>query len=352
MKGCYAAFSLSFVVALSTVAPVSAGLLYIDPLFGYTKTTVQYTVGNTQAGPVALLADIYQPIDIGNGAPPLNRPALVGQDGGAWTSAKRTAGRVVEPAIYAAQRGYTVVMTDYRQGAPGNALLGVDPGPHAPVTIGNTVYGNVPYNGLTTSGHTYAIYPGMTPISAGIEDFAVAIAWTRSNALSLGIDPNRIGALGGSAGGIDALLLQYNNNPVNPDYTAQAVVALVSTMMNNYNRIQPGGSPVFLLNNTADAVVPWSPQMSQRFVDVGIYREQWFQPANIAYHDVEWDLDLGGLTLMERMRDFLAFQLAGGPVVFNVPEPSTFALALVGILTLPILYRRKKSAAAASALRS
>ena len=325
---------------LSGSSQCLAGLVYIDPLFGYTKTTVQYGTGISKGVPIPLLADIYEPIDIGNGAPPVNRPALVGQDGGAWTSAKRDSGRVTTPAIYAAQRGYTVVMTDYRQGAPAVPFLGIDGGPHAPVTIGQTVYGNEPYAGLTTSGHTYAVYPGMTPISAGIEDFALGIAWTRSNAALLGIDPNRIGALGGSAGGIDALLLQYNNNPVNPDYAAQAVVALVSTMMNNYDRIQPGGPPVFLLNNTADAVVPWSPQMSQRFVDVGIYREQWFQPTDALYHNVEWDLDLGGLTLLERMRDFLAYQLAGGP--YLIPEPSSFVLAAVSLLAVGAVRLRKR----------
>ncbi len=59
--------------------------------------------------------------------------------------------------------------------------------------------------------------------------------------------------------------------------------------------------------------------MSQRFVDVGIYREQWFQPTGARYHYVEWDLDFGGLTLLQRMRDFLAYQLAGGR--YLIPEP-------------------------------
>ena len=225
-----------------------------------------------------------------------------------------------------------MIVTDYRQGAPGVSFLGVEAGPDAPVTTGQTQFGSDPWANLNTNGHTYAVYPGMNPIRAGIEDFAVAIDWTRTNAASLGIDPDRIGIAGGSAGGINGLLLQYNENPIDPRYEAQAVVALVSTMMGNWDHIQPGGPPVFLLNNQADAVVPWSPQMSQRFLDVGIYREQWFQPTDALYHDVDWNLDLGGLSLLERTRDFLAYQLAGGP--YLIPEPSSIALGVFGVMAL------------------
>ena len=307
-----------------------AGLVYVDPLYGVQVTSnVVYGTGIAKGVSKNLLADIYQPVDIGNGAVPLNRPAVVIQDGGAWTSASKTRPRVTTPAQYLAQRGYTVIVTDYRQGAPGLPFGLADPGPDAPVTTGQTIFGNVPWAGLTTSGHLYNTYPGMNPIRAGIEDFAVAIDWTRTNAAMLGIDPNRIGIAGGSAGGINGLLLQYNNNPVDPRYAAQAVVALVSTMMGNWTRIQPGGPPVFLLNNTLDQVVPWSPQMSQRFVDVGIYREQWFQPPDLLYHDVDWNLDLDGLSLLERTRDFLAYQLAGGP--YMIPEPSSLPLAWMAV---------------------
>jgi dienelactone hydrolase len=290
----------SIALAVSAASCVHAESIYIDPLYGVqvSKNHV-YGKGISKGQSINLLADVYQPVDIGLAPLLASRPAVVIQDGGAWTSANKNSGRVTTPAQYLAARGFTVIVSDYRQGAPGNSLLGIAPGPHAPVTIGQTQFGNAPYAGLNTNSHIYAIYPGMTPISAGIEDFALAINWTRTNATDLGIDPNRIGIAGGSAGGIDALLLQYNNNPVNPAYRAQAVVALVSTMMNNFNRIQPGGPPVFLLNNTQDQVVPWSPQMSQRFLDVGIYREQWFQAPSLTYHDVDWNLMLGEKNLLE-----------------------------------------------------
>lgn len=314
-----------------------AGSVYLDPLYGIQKTTTQYTIGRTQAGNVPLLADIYQPVDIGKGAVPVNRPAIVFQDGGAWTSADRTNGRVVTAANYLTTLGYTVIATDYRQGA---TAFGIPVGPHAPVIVGQTEFGTTPYNGITASGTVGLV--GLPAFRAGIEDFAVAMDWTRDNAATLGIDPNKIVAGGGSAGGIDALLLQYNNNPIDARYRAQAVVALVSTMMNNYTRIQPGGPPVFLLNNTADLTVPWSPQMSQRFVDVGIYREQWYQPTTATDHNVRWD-DIptlvpsatpatSGPNLLERVRDFLVNAQIATPYVAVVPEPSTYAMAMTALM--------------------
>lgn len=338
-----------FLVALVGFSASSAvgNLLYIDPLYGVQVTSnVVYGTGLVNSGQTKnLLADIYQPVDIGLPVQ-AHRPAIVIQDGGAWTSASKTRSRVTTPAMYLAARGYTVIVTDYRQGAPGIIFI-TDPGPDAPVTTGQTIFGSAPWVNLTTSGHIYNVYPGMNAIRAGIEDFALAIHWTRTNAAMLGIDPDRIGIAGGSAGGIDALLLQYNDNPVDPRYEAQAVVALVSTMMNNYNRIQAGGPPVFLLNNTLDQVVPWSPQMSQRFVDVGIYREQWFQPADLLYHDVDWNLNLGGLTLLERVRDFLAYQLAGGPVYIPEVSSATLMLGAVAVLGLAPLGRRLRRRSAA-----
>ncbi|MBL9124919.1 MAG: carboxylesterase family protein [Planctomycetaceae bacterium] len=351
-RGYLALFAMTIAISWSAhvCAPLAlAGTVYIDPLYGFQKTTVQYATGATQAGKIPLLADIYQPTNIGNGPIPTNRPAIVFQDGGAWTSADRTNGRVVTAAVYLAQRGYTVIATDYRQGA---TAFGIPVGPHAPVIVGQTEFGTAPYNGITASGTVGLV--GLPAFRAGIEDFAVAMDWTRDNAAALGINPNKIGIAGGSAGGIDALLLQYNNNPIDERYRAQAVVALVSTMMNNYTRIQPGGPPVFLLNNVSDAVVPWSPQMSQRFVDVGIYREQWYQPTNLTDHNVRWD-DIptlvpsatpatSGPNLLERVRDFLITSELATPYV--VPEPSSIVLSAISLVAFGLVCRARRRRAA------
>ncbi len=326
-------------------------IVYYDHLFGVKVTrNVQYGTGISKGASIPLFADIYEPIGIGLADVPDDRPAIVIQDGGAWTSASKGRERVTIPAVYSAQRGYTVVVTDYRQGAPGLPLGLADPGPHAPVTVGQTKFGAAPYAGITT-GTIYSLYPGLTPIQSGIEDFALAIDWTRSNAAALNINPNKVAVAGGSAGGIDALLLQYNNNniennglvTVDPRYAAQAVIALVSTMDGNHNRIQPGGPPVFLLNNTADLIVPWSEAMSQRFVDVGIYREQWFQPTSTA-HGVDWGQIVTNHAgeqgiVLELMRDFLYSQLVA------VPEPTSFVMGAVALAAFAGLRLRERLAA-------
>ncbi len=296
---------------LAAASPVYAGNAFFDPIYGYTVTRdVVYGYGKRLfQSDKALKCDIYQPVDIGLGPVPQNRPAIVIQDGGAWTSCSKDNGRVVTPAIYQAQRGFTVVVTDFRLiedfGIPGR-------GP----------FGDEPYDGLSLFCN-FVLYPGFTIVQCAIEDFAVAIAWTRSNAASLGINPGLICACGGSSGGIDVLLLQYNHNPINPAYAAQAVVALVSTMCLDRNRINPGGPPVFLLNNKEDPLIwYWDiPPMVDRFNECGIYCEPWLQETRLN-HDVDLYENIGGETVLERMRDFFCNHFAGGPL------PVGYTLAL------------------------
>src|SRR5262249_22672659 len=94
----------------------ASGLLYIDPLYGYQKTAdIQFGTGNTSNGAMPLLLDVYQPTDIGLAPVQSNRPAVVVQDGGAWTSGDKGNGRVVTPSVFLAQHGYTVFVANYRQ---------------------------------------------------------------------------------------------------------------------------------------------------------------------------------------------------------------------------------------------
>jgi dienelactone hydrolase len=309
-------------------ATVQAGLVYVDALYDYSLTTVQFAQATTNSGNVSLLADIYQPVFNGRGAVPVNRPALVLQDGGAWVSASRTNGRVTDPARYFARRGYTVIVTDYRQGS--------SVGGSVTPTVGNTQFGTAPYAGLGVP-FPYNFVPGTTAVRAGIEDFAVAIDWVRTNSSFLGIDPMRIAAGGGSAGAINLLMLQYNNNPIDQRYAAQAVVALVGSTYGNFNKIQAGGPPVFLHNNTLDAVVPWEQGMLNRFLSVGIDTEIWYQPPDLLYHNVDWNMDLDGMDLRGRVRDFLARTVA---TPYVVPEPSSLALCFV-MLTL-VTHRKRR----------
>jgi hypothetical protein len=252
-----------------------------------TTSNITYGLGNTTGEPIPLKLDIYRPTNIGQGAVPALSPAVVLQDGGAWTSASKDHERVTTPAKYFAERGFTVITANYRQ-INDNPLVG--PGP---------------WNSLNFPFYIQ-LYPSANVVRAGIEDFAKAIEWTRTNAEEYGIDPNRIAAAGGSAGGIDALLLTYNNPPA--AYAPQAVVALVATMYGNHNLIDSGEPPAFLLNSKTDAVVLYSPDvpnMVNRMDSVGVYNEPWIQDLGFGAHDVDYNYDLGGENVLERMRDFL-----------------------------------------------
>lgn len=325
-------FTLGFRAALgvaflaSAVQAAAGAQLYLDPLYGYTKTAdVLYGIGNTNSGGMNLLLDVYQPKDIGLAPVQANRPAVVIQDGGAWTSGEKDNGRVVTPAIYLAQRGYTVFIADYRQVGDG-AISG--PGP----------WQNLNFSGNGSGmGGLVKIYPGANIIRAGIEDFATAISFVRNNASTYGINPDLIAAAGGSAGAVNVMDLQYNNNPVNASYRAQAVVALVGTMYGDWDRVQPGGPPLFLLNNALDPVIWYGPDVEpnlhNRLQQTGIYYEQWMQDPDITDHNVHYDqhpladtndpwlADKYGDTskdVLERMADFLAYHFAGGPV--EIPQ--------------------------------
>jgi hypothetical protein len=290
-------------IALAGVSAVFAGRTFFDPIYGVSTTSnIVYASGNTTGAQIPLTLDVYRPTNIGLGAVPALSPAVVLQDGGAWTSASKDHERVTTPAIYFAQRGFTVITANYRQ---------IDDNP---------VVGAGPWNSLSFPFYIQ-IYPSANVVRAGIEDFAMAMAWTRANAATYGIDPNRIAAAGGSAGGIDALLLTYNNPPA--AYAPQAVLGLVSTMYGNQNLINAGEPPAFLLNSKTDSLVlytPDVPNMVNRMNSVGVYNEPWIQDLGFGVHDVDYNYDLGGENVLERMRDFLAYKLAG-----VAPEP-----ALVG----------------------
>lgn len=301
---------------LAAATSVHGGQAYRDPLYGYAVTSdVVYGQAPTPGGTIDLLCDIYQPVDIGLAPVPTNRPAVVIQDGGAWTSGSKTNGRVVHPARYICQRGFTVIITDYRYWEAGYYLGGF---------TGDTEFGSRPYSGLDFPFYLY-VFPGIEVIKAGIEDFSVAMAWVRDNAATLGIDPNRICACGGSSGGINVLCNQYNNNPVPARYRAQAVMCIVATMYDNEDRINAGAPPAFMLNNTLDPVIfyyPDIPDFIDRLDQRGIYFQMWHQKSEVN-HGFDYNEVVDGVPIMERMKDYCCYHLAGGPL----PVGYTLSLA-------------------------
>jgi acetyl esterase/lipase len=98
-----------------------------------------------------LALDVYQPAKKGK-----SRPAVVVVHGGGWTQGDKAL--FAQQSSQLAQRGLVALSVNYRL-APAH------------------------------------------PFPAAVEDVEAAVAWVRKHAKGYGVDPKRIGALGGSAGG-------------------------------------------------------------------------------------------------------------------------------------------------------
>ncbi|MBX3444480.1 MAG: alpha/beta hydrolase [Planctomyces sp.] len=133
-----------------------------------------------------LLLDVYRPKDQSE---PL--PLLVFIHGGGWRGGNKADYRVY--AVHFAQRGYVVASVGYR-----------------------------------LSGE--AQYP------AAVHDVKCAIRWLRSQAAELKIDPDRIGVVGGSAGGHLAMMIGYSADvpELDGDGGSPGVSSRVQAVVNIY----------------------------------------------------------------------------------------------------------------------
>lgn len=117
-----------------------------------------------QGGETNLKLDLARPAD---GSGPF--PAIVFIHGGGWTAGGRSS--FGEEMLAAAERGYVAITIDYRLTDPDENMQ--------------------PRN----------------PFPAQIHDVKCAVRWLRKNADQYGVDPERIGAMGDSAGGHLSCLL-------------------------------------------------------------------------------------------------------------------------------------------------
>jgi acetyl esterase/lipase len=113
--------------------------------------TVKKDVAYRSVDGEQLALDVYQPANKAK-----NRPAVVVVHGGGWTQGDK--GLFAQQSDQLAQRGFVAFSVNYRL-APAH------------------------------------------PFPAAVEDVEAAVAWVRKHAKDYGVDPKRIGALGGSAGG-------------------------------------------------------------------------------------------------------------------------------------------------------
>jgi len=123
---------------------------------------LQADVEYGKVGDRSLVLDLYSPKDRSK---PL--PGLIFIHGGGWKGGKKDDYRVY--GIHYAQRGYVVASVGYR-----------------------------------LSGE--AIYP------AAVNDVKCAVRWMRASAEKIGVDPDRLGVIGGSAGGHLSMMVGYSSD--------------------------------------------------------------------------------------------------------------------------------------------
>jgi acetyl esterase/lipase len=140
----------------------------------------------TRAGESPLRLDVYLPP--AGAAGRQARPAVIALPGGSWMAASRLLVRLDERTTFTrlAERGLVVVVVDYRQARPG-----------APS------------------------WPGV------MDDLRESVRWVRRHARPLGVDPDRIAAMGLSSGAHLAALLGTLPDEPAKDGTSARVQAVV-----------------------------------------------------------------------------------------------------------------------------
>ena len=171
----------------------------------------QLDVEYGKGGQTPLLLDLFQPKALKQPV-----PGLIFIHGGSWNSGSRkTFGGVY--CRHFAQKGYVVATIDYR-------------------------------------------LSGDAPFPAAIQDVNCAIRWMRANAARLGVDPNKIGLIGGSTGAHLAMLAAYSADRSEPELQGTGGNPGVSTRVealvdlygpNNLNHARSRATHAFMQGKTS-----------------------------------------------------------------------------------------------------
>lgn len=220
----------SSVVSAAGAAPAApraaAGVRYLDPVFSQVTVNRDLQYGsavNDRGQTEALKLDLYRPA----GDTATDRPAVVVAHGGAFVTGNKGWAGVWADDL--ARRGYVTVSIDYRL-----ATVDISSDPRAYVAA------------VFNAKH----------------DAQAAVRWLRKNAATYGIDPDRIGMTGGSAGAAMSLLVAAHPEDVgdsgNPGFSSavRAVVSNSGTLGTAF--ATDDDPPALLVNGTADPTVPFA----------------------------------------------------------------------------------------------
>ncbi len=233
------ALSLALLFGGSLLAfSANAQTLYLDEQFGFTRTTgVTYATQlvGSPATNMDLKLELFQPS--GAGVPAQN-PGLILIHGGGFVGGNRFSGRLIEICEEMAKRGWVCISIDYR-------LSGDDPVVNSNFQIIETVVND---SGESSEG---------AAIAAASEDAWAAFNWMIDNAGSLGVDPERIGIGGSSAGAVTALIVGYvlDDLSISAKGSIDAVFDMWGTLGDTPASIQADDPPLMIAHGEDDTTV-------------------------------------------------------------------------------------------------
>ena len=326
-------------LALLWSSSAAAQTLYLDPQFGFERTgSVVYAEkpAGSPATNIDLLLELFEPTgpDL-----PAQRPGIILVHGGGFVSGSRLAGRLISMCQEMATRGWTCVSIDYR-------LEGDEPVLDPAFDIVETL--------VAASGET----ADATAVAAAAEDAWAAYQWMATHAGDLGVDPERIGIGGSSAGAVTALLVGYllDDIGVSEKGDLDAVFDMWGSVGENPSMIQAGDPALLIAHGEADTTVPVSGAYALRdqAEAIGLPHEIHVFPGVDHGFDI-FSVEVSpGESVFERFVAFFYQHVArlGGAAVPSSSVGSAgalvFILAAMGIALRLVRRPPRKSAAAGS----
>jgi acetyl esterase/lipase len=212
-----------------TPPPPPGSQRYLDEVFANVtvQRDLQYGEATDEHGqPEVLRLDLYQPA----GDTATNRPVIVWVHGGGFTRGDKGDSLPVQYATRWAKRGYVSASINYRLREDGSG------------------------GGALDAQH----------------DAQAAVRWFRANAATLGIDPDRLGIGGTSAGAITSLLVNYHSDDPgssgNPGFSSEVAAAssIAGCLYGGTVFVDPGELPVLLIHGVDDQRVPYECAVATR----------------------------------------------------------------------------------------
>ena len=231
---------------------------------GVRVDTETYRQGRTDDGTIPLRWDIYSPESDG-ACSTCQRPGILLIHGGAYVEGSREQTDIVETAEALAENGYSVAAIDYRK-------LGDNPVPDPAFT--SAVQFPMLADFVDQAQERGEVDFGWNELEPAVlaahEDALEALRRLYADAAKYGIDPERLVAIGGSAGATTALNLAYTLDGLISVPSLKAVGALAGSAPDA--TIESGDAALFIAHSRDDDVVPFeeAEEMERKAIAAGV----------------------------------------------------------------------------------